>query len=130
MLLTVLYHSPWRSAPVHESLTDGKARSAPKSASPLLRLKASPSQEALPRPYPSDLAVRQNTKTGLWPDTKITKTRFKTSPTAKGTMPHRRLAPYAFAKGDDTNQRRLFVNFRVAAERGAFVSDDAAKPEG
>ena len=96
LLTHPLYKSPfrfllWRSAPTHESLTDGEARSAPKSASPLLRLTASPSQEALPRPYPSGLVVRQNTKTGLWPDTKITKIRFKTSPTAKGTMPHRRL---------------------------------------
>ena len=56
----------------HESLTSGESRSATKSAPPLLRLKASPSREALPRPYPSGLGDQRDTK-GLRPHEKSRK---------------------------------------------------------
>ena len=46
-----------------------ESRSATKSAPPLLRQKASPSREALSRPYPSGLGKAPGHETGLRPDT-------------------------------------------------------------
>ena len=92
----------------HENPPVAESRFAPKSAPPLLRLKASPPREALSRPYPSGLGARRNTK-GLRQH-KISR--------------KRRIIQYA--AGNDRNAY-FFVTFRDA---GLFVFDAASNPDG
>ena len=117
--------------PNHESPLIAESRSAPQSTPPLLRLKASPSREALSRPYPSGLGDQQDTKSLRQHEiSQKYASRHGQSHQAKSsrhTRSHRRTRQLLLRR---MTRFQAMLFFRVSSCcRRPFVFDDATKPE-